>query len=75
MAGSFTEDDYRGLLKAAFRMNTVGDVINAMNADMSMSPFQRRQVLDEINRRHIDVKQPASRLTYLLAGSVVGNIV
>lgn len=75
MEGSFADQDYRGLVKVAFRMNTVGDVINAMNADMSISPFQRRQVIDEINRRRIDVKQPASRLTYMLAGSVVANIV
>lgn len=68
-------DDFSGLTKLAFRMTTVGDVINAMNADMTANAFQRRQAIDEINRRHIDVKTPASRLPYLIGGGAAGNFI
>lgn len=70
-----SSNDYAGLKKLAFRMTTVGDVMNAMNADMTMDAFQRRKVIDEINSRRIDVKTPASRLPYLLGGGIAGNIV
>ena len=73
-----TESDdigFGGLAKAAFGMATVGDVMNAMNADYTCDVFRRRKAIDEINRRGIDVKTPASRLPYLLGGGAAGNFV
>lgn len=70
----YTDEDYRGLVKVAFRQ-TVGDVINAMNADMTANAFTRRQALDAINRSHLSVKDDAQRLMYSLGGGVVANFV
>lgn len=70
----YTDDDYRGLCKIAFRQ-TVGDVINAMNSDMSANAFTRRQALDAINRSHLSVKDDAQKLMYRIGGGVVGNFI
>lgn len=70
----YADDDYRGLMKIA-QARTVGDFMNFANQDFSLSPFTRRAMFDQINRNHVDVKEPASRLPYLLGGGIAGNYV
>lgn len=64
--------DFSGLIKIAFGQ-TVGDFMNAWNSDLSANTSIRNQAFQKINRSGIDVKQPASRLPYILGGGVMGN--
>lgn len=61
-----------GLLKIA-GLQTVGDFMHAWNADINANPAVRRNAFNRINAFGIDVKQPASRLPYILGGGVVGR--
>ena len=70
----YTDRDYEGLKKIA-AAKTVGDFMNFANQDFSLSPFTRRAMFDQINRNHIDVKENASRLPYILGGGIAGNYV
>lgn len=71
---TFSDEDYRGLVKIAFG-KTVGDVINDINADVMADPFSRRRALDAINRSGLDVKSDASRLMYIVGGGAVGDTI
>jgi hypothetical protein len=71
---SYTDEDYRGLMKIADD-RTVGDFMNFANQDFSLSPFTRRAMFDQINRNHMDVKEKASRLPYIFGGGIAGNYV
>jgi hypothetical protein len=70
----YTDEDYRGLMKVA-QARTVGDFMNFANQDFSLSPFTRRAMFDRLNANNVDVKEPASRLPYILGGGIAGNYV
>lgn len=65
---------YSGLVKLA-QIPTVGDVMNRMNADMTIDPTLRRSCLDAIVSSGANVSQPASRLIGIGAGSLIGNAI
>lgn len=71
---TYTDRDYAGLMKVA-QAKTVGDFMNFANQDFSLNPFTRRAMFDQINRNHIDVKEKASRLPYILGGGIAGRYV
>lgn len=71
---TYTDQDYEGLMKVA-QAKTVGDFMNFANQDFSLSPFTRRAMFDQINRNNVDVKEPASRLPYILGGGIAGSYV
>lgn len=52
---------------------TVGDFMNRWNADIYANQSARRSAFDRINAAGIDVKQPASRLPYIIGGGVIGR--
>lgn len=69
--------DFSGLLKIAnlsafSKEPTVGDAMNAMNANIYMNPVYRRDMLDSINRAGLDVKEPASRIPSVVGGALAG---
>ena len=66
--------NFEGLIKIAFGTQTVGDFMNAWNADLSANPTFRQQAFAKINAAGLNVKQPASRIPYVLGGGVLGNI-
>jgi len=65
--------DFRGLLKLAFAGQTVGDFMHAWNADLGADPSVRNSAFGKINSSGIDVKQPASRIPYILGGGVAAG--
>lgn len=67
--------DFRGLLKIAsmFPPQTVGDFMHSWNSDLNANINQRRNVFDKINRAGLDVKQPASRIPYIVGGGIIGR--
>lgn len=66
--------NFTGLLKiAGLRPYTVGDFMHAWNADLDADQQARRSAFGAINSHGIDVKQPASRLPYVLGGGIVGR--
>lgn len=65
--------DFSGLLKIAFAGQTVGDFMNAWNSDLSANASVRQQAFQRINNAGLDVKQPASRIPYILGGGIIGN--
>jgi len=69
--------DFSGLLKianlSAFSpVPTVGDAMNAMNANIYMNPVFRRDMLDSINQAGLNVKEPASRIPNVVGGALAG---
>lgn len=66
--------DFSGLLKLAW-MNqpTVGDFMNRWNADINANKGARQNAFDRINSAGLTVKQPASRIPYVLGGGFIGN--
>jgi hypothetical protein len=67
--------DFSGLLKIAGvgYSPTVGDFMNRWNGDINANPFQRSDAFSRINNAGLDVKQPASRIPYVLGGGVLGR--
>ena len=67
--------DLTGLLKLAGLqpVQSVGDFMHSWNANLQADPNVRRSAFDRINRAGIDVKEPASRLPYVLGGGVIGR--
>lgn len=65
--------DFSGLMKLAFAGQTVGDFMHAWNADLNANPSVRNSAFGKINSSGIDVKQPASRIPYILGGGVAGR--
>ena len=68
------DDRYRWLAKAA-GFTTVGDLMNGVNADMALTAFQKRQILDRVRETGMPVTSSASRLPSLFAGGALGNVV
>lgn len=66
--------DFSGLLKFAW-MNqpTVGDFMNRWNADLNANQNARATAFSRINNAGLTVKQPASRIPYVLGGGLIGN--
>lgn len=62
-----------GLIKLA-QIPTVGDVMNRINADLTLNSFTKRTILDEIRSSGLDVKQPGSRLASIGIGALAGNM-
>ena len=65
--------NFSGLLKMAFYGQTVGDFMNSWNANLNANPAIRQNAFNRINNAGLDVKQPASRIPYVLGGGVVGR--
>lgn len=73
--------DFRGLLKMAFfgqpnqgfQQQTVGQFMNAWNANLNANTKIRHDAFQRINNAGLDVKQPASRIPYVLGGGVLGR--
>ena len=67
--------DMSGLLKIAGLqpVQTVGDFMNRWNGDINANPFQRHDAFGRINNAGLDVKQPASRIPYVLGGGALGR--
>lgn len=67
--------NFEGLLKIAGLqpVQTVGDFMHSWNANLNANPSVRRSAFDRINNAGIDVKQPASRLPYVLGGGIIGR--
>lgn len=65
--------DFRGLLKMAFAGQTVGDFMHAWNANLNANPAIRQDAFNRINNAGLDVKQPASRIPYVLGGGLAGR--
>lgn len=68
--------DFSGLLKIAYMeppRQTVGDFMNWWNGDIHADTNVRRNAFDRINAAGIDVKQPASRLPYIIGGGLTGG--
>lgn len=65
--------NFEGLIKIAFGTQTVGDFMNAWNANLNANPAIRQDAFGRINRAGLDVKQPASRIPYVLGGGIAGR--
>lgn len=74
--------DFSGLLKMAFwpqpnqpapQPQTVGDFMHSWSANLNANPAVRRDAFDRINAAGLDVKQPASRIPYILGGGIAGR--
>lgn len=66
--------DFSGLVKVAFGWQpTVGDFMNRWNGDINANANARADAFGRINRAGLDVKQPASRIPYVLGGGFLGN--
>lgn len=67
--------NFEGLLKIAGLqpVQTVGDFMHAWNANLNANKDVRRFAFNRINNAGIDVKQPASRLPYILGGGIIGR--
>jgi len=73
--------DFRGLLKMAFfgqpnqgfQQQTVGQFMNAWNANLNANPSIRHDAFQRINNAGLNVKQPASRIPYVLGGGLLGR--
>ena len=66
--------DFSGLLKLAWMTQpTVGDVMNRWNADLNANQNVRADAFSRINNAGLTVKQPASRIPYVLGGGFLGN--
>lgn len=67
--------NFEGLLKIAGLqpVQTVGDFMHSWNANLNADPNVRRSAFNRINNAGIDVKQPASRLPYVLGGGIIGR--
>lgn len=66
--------DFSGLLKIAWMPQpTVGDFMNRWNADLNADPSARRDAFGRINAYGLNVKDRASRVSYVLGGGYIGN--
>ena len=67
--------DFTGLLKLAGLqpVQTVGDFMHSWNADLYANQGVRRSAFNRINNAGVDVKEPASRIPYLLGGGIIGR--
>ena len=82
MTGMTRTRDFSGLVKAAFGpyygpvgpQGTVGDFMAAWNSDRMADTSARRDAFDRINRAGLDVKQPASRIPYVLGGGAAARM-
>ena len=52
---------------------TVGDFMHRWDADINANPATRRNAFDRINNAGVNVKEPASRLPYILGGGIAGR--
>ena len=54
---------------------TVGQTMTNLNAQPFISPFQKRQALDQIVNTGLDVNAPAKKLFGAGLGAVAGNLI
>ena len=62
-----------GLLKLAQFLPSVGDVMNRVNADMTLSVQDKQNFVNSINRAGLTVNQPGSRIPYVVGGAIAGH--
>ena len=55
------------------QQQTVGQFMNAWNANLNADTKIRHDAFQRINNAGLDVKQPASRIPYVLGGGILGR--
>lgn len=68
--------DLTGLVKLAQYFSgvpSVGEVMNRVNADMTLPTYAKRDFVSRVNDAGLTVNQPAFRLPYLFGGAVAGH--
>lgn len=54
---------------------TVGDLMNGINADMALTAFQKREILDRVRSTGEPVTSNANRIGNAIAGGALGGVV
>lgn len=54
---------------------TVGEMINRVNADMTVDPKDKLTFVNRVNSTGLTVNQPASRIPYLAGGFIAGKTI
>lgn len=62
-----------GLRKLAQFFPTVGDVMNRVNADMTLSVNDKHDFISAVNNSGLTVNQPGSRIPWVVGGGIVGH--
>ena len=62
-----------GLRKLAQYFPTVGDVMNRVNADMTLSVNDKHDFITSVNKSGLTVNQPGFKIPYLVGGAVAGH--
>lgn len=62
-----------GLKKLAQYFPTVGDVMNRVNADMTLSVNDKKNFVTAVNQSGMTVNQPGFKLPYVVGGGIAGH--
>lgn len=54
---------------------TVGEVINRVNADLTLDSEDKAYFVNRVNQSGLTVNQPASRIPYLAGGFIAGKTI
>lgn len=68
--------NFTGLVKFAQWYNnppTVGEVLNRVNADLTLPTSAKRDFVSRVNESGMTVNQPGFRLPYIVGGAIAGH--